>query len=377
LTGAGTTSISGTYPNFTITSNDQYVGTVTSVAVSGGTTGLTTSGGPITTSGTITIAGTLALANGGTGASLTDPNADRIFFWDDSAGATTFLTVGSGLAITGTTLEATGAGGSVTSVSLAAPTGFTVSGSPVTTSGTLTLAFDAGYSLPTTTKQSEWDTAYTDRLKWDGGATGLNASTGRTSLGGSTVGQSFFTLTNPSAITFPRMNADNTVSSLSAADFRTAIGAGTSSTTGTVTSVATGTGLTGGPITTTGTVSVATNGITNALFRQSAGYAIVGRSASTTGDVADIIAGTDHQVLRRSGTSIGFGSVALNQSAAVTGTLAIANGGTNATATPTNGGVTYGTGTAYAFTAAGTAGQVLLSNGAAAPSWGGISGGTF
>lgn len=43
-------------------------GTVTSVAVSGGTTGLTTSGGPITTSGTITIAGTLAVSNGGTGA---------------------------------------------------------------------------------------------------------------------------------------------------------------------------------------------------------------------------------------------------------------------------------------------------------------------
>lgn len=42
-------------------------GTVTSVAVSGGTTGLTTSGGPITTNGTITLAGTLAVANGGTG----------------------------------------------------------------------------------------------------------------------------------------------------------------------------------------------------------------------------------------------------------------------------------------------------------------------
>lgn len=42
-------------------------GTVTSVAVSGGTTGLTTSGGPITDSGTITFSGTLAVANGGTG----------------------------------------------------------------------------------------------------------------------------------------------------------------------------------------------------------------------------------------------------------------------------------------------------------------------
>ena len=43
-------------------------GTVTSVNVSGGTTGLTTSGGPITAAGTITLAGTLAIANGGTGA---------------------------------------------------------------------------------------------------------------------------------------------------------------------------------------------------------------------------------------------------------------------------------------------------------------------
>lgn len=42
-------------------------GTVTSVALSGGTTGLTVSGSPITTSGTITLSGTLAIANGGTG----------------------------------------------------------------------------------------------------------------------------------------------------------------------------------------------------------------------------------------------------------------------------------------------------------------------
>ena len=53
----------------------------------------------------------------------------------------------------------------------------------------------------------------------------------------------------------------------------------------------------------------------------------------------------------------------------VTGTLPIANGGTNATATPTAGAVAYGTGTAYAFTAAGTAGYVLTSNGSSAPTW--------
>ena len=69
------------------------------------------------------------------------------------------------------------------------------------------------------------------------------------------------------------------------------------------------------------------------------------------------------------------GSIYINQSNAfvqassVVGTLAIANGGTNGTATPTAGGVPYGTGTAYAFTAAGTAGYVLTSNGASAPTW--------
>jgi hypothetical protein len=61
----------------------------------------------------------------------------------------------------------------------------------------------------------------------------------------------------------------------------------------------------------------------------------------------------------------------------VTGTLPIANGGTNSTATPTAGGAIYGTGTAYAVTAAGTAGQVLISAGASAPVWGNMDGGTF
>jgi len=75
----------------------------------------------------------------------------------------------------------------------------------------------------------------------------------RTSLGGTTVGQNLFTLTNPSAISFLRVNADNTVSALDAATFRTAIGAGTSSTTGTVTSVS-GTGTVSG-LTLSGTVT--------------------------------------------------------------------------------------------------------------------------
>jgi hypothetical protein len=128
-------------------------GTVTSVGGTGTVQGLTLSG-TVTSSGNLTLGGSLAdvdltsqvtgnlpLANGGTGASLTDPDADRIFFWDDSTGATGFLTVGSGLQISDTTLSSTDAGGTVTSVAVSGgSTGLTTSGGPITSSGTVTIA---------------------------------------------------------------------------------------------------------------------------------------------------------------------------------------------------------------------------------------------
>jgi hypothetical protein len=88
---AGTNvTITGTWPNQTINASGggSGSGTVTSVAVSGGTTGLTTSGGPITTSGTITLAGTLAIANGGTNGSAT-PTAGAISYGTGTAFAFT------------------------------------------------------------------------------------------------------------------------------------------------------------------------------------------------------------------------------------------------------------------------------------------------
>lgn len=64
-------------------------------------------------------------------------------------------------------------------------------------------------------------------------------------------------------------------------------------------------------------------------------------------------------------TSTTYASLTTN----VSGTLPIANGGTNGTASPTANGVTYGNGTAYAFTAAGTTGQILTATTGSAPTW--------
>lgn len=53
----------------------------------------------------------------------------------------------------------------------------------------------------------------------------------------------------------------------------------------------------------------------------------------------------------------------------LTNALPIASGGTNSVATPTAGGISYGTGTSYAFTSAGTAGQILKSQNSGVPIW--------
>jgi len=132
---AGTNvTVSGTWPNQTINSTASSSGTVTSVDVSGGTTGLTTSGGPITTSGTVTLAGTLAVANGGTG--TTTPS----------------IVAGTNVTVTGTwpnqTVNSTASGsGTVTSVAATVPSVFSISGSPITTSGTLAITY-SGTALP-------------------------------------------------------------------------------------------------------------------------------------------------------------------------------------------------------------------------------------
>ena len=52
--------------------------------------------------------------------------------------------------------------GTVTSVAMSVPTGLSISGSPITASGTLALSYTSGFSIPSTARQTIWDTAY----KW-------------------------------------------------------------------------------------------------------------------------------------------------------------------------------------------------------------------
>lgn len=89
-------------------------GSVTSVTVSGGTTGLTAAGNPVTTSGTITLGGTLSVSNGGTGLSGT-PALGQILIGNGTNYTLNTLTAGANITITngpGTiTIAATGGGG--------------------------------------------------------------------------------------------------------------------------------------------------------------------------------------------------------------------------------------------------------------------------
>ena len=346
---ATTLVTAGTYTNSSITV-DAYgritsastgivggLGTVTSINASGGTTGMTFAGGPVTTTGTLTLSGVLALANGGTGATSASAaltnllpsqtnNAGKVLTtngtvtsWTSTAGVGTVtsvtgtgtvsgltltgsitsagsLTLGGTLALTSsnitTALGFTPGAGTVNSVSASGSADITVSGGPITSSGTLAFALSS---------------------------TGVTPNTY-----GSSITVPVFSVDSKGRIT----SVTNTAISLSS---------------GTVTSVAgsggtTGLRLDGGPITSSGTLTLSgtlstAHGGTGATSAQAAMNSLAGGV-------------TSGYYLRGTGTNVMLQGIqpadvpVLNQNTTgtadnVTGIVAIAHGGTGQTTATT------------------------------------------
>lgn len=110
---------------------------VTSVSGSGGTTGLSLSGGPITSTGTLTIGGTLAISNGGTG-QTTAANAINALLPTQTSNSGKFLTTNGSVASWGSVT--TSAAGSDTQVQYNNATAFAGSSNFTWNNSTSTLS---------------------------------------------------------------------------------------------------------------------------------------------------------------------------------------------------------------------------------------------
>ena len=122
LTAGANISVTNGAGSITIAATGLTSGTVTSINVAGGTTGLTFSGGPVTTSGTITMAGTLAIANGGTGA-ITAPLALTALGAYAASNPSGYTTNTGTVTSVGGTAPVVSSGGTAPSISMAAATG--------------------------------------------------------------------------------------------------------------------------------------------------------------------------------------------------------------------------------------------------------------
>ena len=174
-------------------------------------------------------------------------------------------------------------------------------------SGTGLVKSTAGTISYITDNSTNWDTAYTDRNKWDGGSTGLVASTGRTSLGLGTFAVANYP-TWVSGTPFVKMTAAGTFSLDTSTYLTSAITSLNGLTASTQTFSSTDLSITSA--TSTHTIDIGTNTVTNTKIRQSAGLSLVGRSANTTGNVADITGSTALSFLRvdSAGANLEFSS---------------------------------------------------------------------
>lgn len=334
-------------------------GTVTSVAVSGGTTGLTTSGGPITTSGTITLAGTLAVANGGTGTT------------------TPALVAGTNVTITGTwpnqTVNATGGSTVYPGAGIANSTG-SAWGTSYSTTGTGTvLALATSPTLVTpvlgTPTSGDFSTGTFTWPTFNQNTTGTAANvTGTVAIGNGGTGQT----TAAAAITalsgtqtsgyYLRSDGTNTLlAAIVAADVptlnqNTTGSAGSVANTLTISSPLSGTSFNGSAAATIA-LSTGYGDTQNPFASKTANYVLAAPDGTAGAPTFRAIVAADIPTLNQNTTGT---------AANVTGTVAVANGGTGLTTTPANGALDIGNGTGFtrATLTAGTGITVTNASGA-------------
>jgi len=295
--GAGTINATGVYINGVAVGTGS--GSVFSVDVSGGSTGLTFSGGPITGGGTITMAGTLDVDNGGTGRTTLTSGSVLVGAGTSQVGLVAPSTSGNVLTSNGTTwVSAAPASSGVTSVTASTPLASSGGSTPNITLGTVTVA--------------------------KGGTGTITAPTsGQLLIGTSTGGYQVANLTAGSNITISNSSGGITINA--------------SGSTG-VSSISFGsTGL---------TPSTATTGAVSVAGTLGAGFGGTGQSSYTTGDIlyasnsntlSKLIGVATGNALISGGTATApsWGKIGLTTH--VSGTLAVANGGTGVTSSTGSG----------------------------------------
>jgi len=384
------------------------LGTVTSVNVSGGTTGLTASGGPITSSGVITLGGVLGAANGGTGASTltgyvygnstSAMTASTTIPNTDITGLGTMSTQNSGtVAITGGTINGTTIGlttpaaGAFTTASL---TSGTITTAPASANDIVNKAYVDGISAGINFHQS-CNLATAAALPtnvYDNGSSGVGATLTASANGALTVdgvavssGQRIlvknesaganngvYTVTDTGGASvkyvLTRATDYNTtgtgVNQINAGDFFLIVSGSTNANTSWVQQTPL-------PITIGSTAIVFTQFAAPVTYSAGTGLnlspsttfnisntGVTSGSYGTSSSVPTIGVNTQGQITSASNTSIAIGA-----SQVTSGTLAVARGGTGVSTIPTNGQLLIGNGTDYTLATLTQGTGITITNG--------------